>query len=245
MMQGQSSKVKKTPVSSNFQFQTPKVHGKYGLLDLPLPEMGLNQDDDLVPWLNYPLDDYGSNLLPELSGVTVHEPSMHNGQSNTSKVSRSGHLSLSSDPTVRSGVSEIGNSNCRSKAHNISHRDPVVQKQDSVLNFSHFSRPAVTKATVRNHGPQKEVGQPSMDSVKVCLNPVQWNSAEQASNDLTKSCKRKFRDEDFECQSQDVEEELLATKTAAASRGGTGSKRSRAAEVHNLSERVSKFSYPC
>lgn len=35
----------------------------------------------------------------------------------------------------------------------------------------------------------------------------------------------------------------MGTKTAATSRGGSGSKRSRAAEVHNLSERVSKISF--
>ncbi|XP_022015978.1 transcription factor PIF3 isoform X3 [Helianthus annuus] len=297
MMQGQSSKLKKTPVSSNFQFQTPKVQAKDGLLDVSMPEIGLNQDDDMVPWLNYPLDDYSSDLLPELSGVTVHEPVMHNGlnatekrgnkdpnsvidvtRSNTSKVSRF------SDPTVRSGVSDITNSNCRSKAGNESHRDSVPRCSTStVLNFSHFSRPAaaaMAKASVQNHGPQKETGQPGSDSVKVCSNPLpskpydephcvdkssndacgggkggsetvksnepvgasssvcSGNSAERASNDLTKNCKRKSREtEDFECQSQDVEEESLATKTAAASRGGTGSKRSRAAEVHNLSER--------
>ena len=39
---------------------------------------------------------------------------------------------------------------------------------------------------------------------------------------------------------QDVEEESVGVKTAATARGGTGLKRSRAAEVHNLSERVSE-----
>ena len=39
---------------------------------------------------------------------------------------------------------------------------------------------------------------------------------------------------------QDIEEESVGVKTAAAAQGGISSKRSRAAEVHNLSERVSK-----
>ncbi|RYQ89704.1 hypothetical protein Ahy_B09g096214 isoform G [Arachis hypogaea] len=39
---------------------------------------------------------------------------------------------------------------------------------------------------------------------------------------------------------KDVEEESVGVKKAAAGRGASGSKRSRAAEVHNLSERVSK-----
>ncbi|XP_024980644.1 transcription factor PIF3-like [Cynara cardunculus var. scolymus] len=393
MMQGQSSKTRKTPVSSNFQFHTPKFQEKEGLLDVALPgtcvEMGLNQDDDMVPWLNYPLDDYCSDLLPEISGVTVSEPpppvnigfnvidkrgccnkdshvnthniSLRHGvgldQSNASRISsssRTSHLfswSLDQvhipDPCVRSGVSDIGSSKCRNKPHNVIHRDPVqiqgssgrpeklVQKQDSLppsstsglLNFSHFSRPAaMARANLLqnsglladsascgldimknnehhaslDHGPQKEIGvpsQPSLDSAKVASNPFaskpleephcvekscpdhkedattgnekspnvvldsnppkggpeteksiepvgasssvcSGNSAERASNDLTKNSKRKSIDtEDYECQSQDIEEESLGTKTAATSRGGSGSKRSRAAEVHNLSER--------
>ncbi|XP_076952974.1 transcription factor PIF3-like [Bidens hawaiensis] len=299
MMQGQSSKAKKTPVSSNFQFQTPKVQGKDCILDVSIPDIGLNQDDDMVPWLNYPLEDYSSDLLPELSGVTIHDPPMHDGnkdpnfidvaRSNTSKVSRF------TDPMLRSEVFDISDNNYTSKARNTNHKDPMqnlektVQNQDSVppcstssvLNFSHFSRPtamAMAKASGQHHGPQKETGQPSLDSVKVGLNhepskqldeahcvdkstndvnggkggsetvkcnePIgassacSGNSADLASNDLTKNCKRKFGEtEDFECQSQNVEDESLATKTVAASRGGTGSKRSRAAEVHNLSER--------
>jgi len=39
---------------------------------------------------------------------------------------------------------------------------------------------------------------------------------------------------------KDVEDESVGVKKGAAGRGVAGSKRSRAAEVHNLSERVSK-----
>lgn len=38
---------------------------------------------------------------------------------------------------------------------------------------------------------------------------------------------------------QDIETESISVKKETSARGGTGSKRSRAAEVHNLSERVS------
>lgn len=265
MMQGQSSKAKKTPVSSVFQFQTSKVQEKDGLLDVIGSNQDDDDDDDMVPWLNYPLDDYCSDLLPELSGVTDHEHHMHNGLNaiekrvnkdpaslnglDQSKGSRTSHLFSFSDPTVRSGVSDIGNSSCRSKPVNVVHKDPKV------LNFSHFSRPAakaMAKANAQNHGdhgvvnvvnrePRKEVGQPSLDLVKVGSNPLaskpldephcvdksnndvnggketvknnepigasssvcSANSAERASNDLTKSSKRKSCDmEDFDSQSQ-------------------------------------------
>ncbi|KAF3944393.1 hypothetical protein CMV_029140 [Castanea mollissima] len=64
------------------------------------------------------------------------------------------------------------------------------------------------------------------------------NSVERASDDPTHNLKRKFRDtEESEYHSEDIEEESIGAKKAAPGRAGTGSKRSRAAEVHNLSER--------
>uniref|UniRef100_A0A5B6ZQA7 Putative transcription factor PIF3-like isoform X1 n=1 Tax=Davidia involucrata TaxID=16924 RepID=A0A5B6ZQA7_DAVIN len=106
MMQGQSSRARKNPNSNNFPSQTPKLRDKdignatnskmtkFGAMDsvlndfpasVPSAEMGLGQDenDDVVPWLNYPMDDtlqhdYCSEFLPELSGVTVNELSAQN-----------------------------------------------------------------------------------------------------------------------------------------------------------------------
>ncbi|XP_010271074.1 PREDICTED: transcription factor PIF3 isoform X2 [Nelumbo nucifera] len=76
--------------------------------------------------------------------------------------------------------------------------------------------------------------EPMVASSSVCS----VNSAGGASNDLKQALKRKSRDaEDSECQSEDVEEESVDARKPAPPRVGTGSKRSRAAEVHNLSER--------
>ncbi|KAJ6434657.1 hypothetical protein OIU84_018215 [Salix udensis] len=64
------------------------------------------------------------------------------------------------------------------------------------------------------------------------------NSAERPSDDLTENLKRKHRDtEESEGPSEDVEEESVGAKKPASARAGNGSKRGRAAEVHNLSER--------
>ncbi|KAL7001620.1 ATP-dependent DNA helicase pif3 [Sarracenia purpurea var. burkii] len=64
------------------------------------------------------------------------------------------------------------------------------------------------------------------------------NSEERASNDAMHNLKRKYHEtDDSECRSEDLEEESVGARKVAAARGGTGSKRSRAAEVHNLSER--------
>ncbi|KAI3445491.1 hypothetical protein Pfo_002156 [Paulownia fortunei] len=64
------------------------------------------------------------------------------------------------------------------------------------------------------------------------------NSADRVSCEQTHNSKRKFRDiEESECRSDDIETESVDVKKPTPTRGGTGSKRSRAAEVHNLSER--------
>ncbi|KAK3229002.1 hypothetical protein Dsin_000883 [Dipteronia sinensis] len=109
LMQGQSSRTRKTATFNNFQSHCLPSHtaktrdkyigngtnikmGKLGTMDSMLNEipmsvpsggMGLNQDDDMVPWLNYPIDEslqseYCSEFLPELSGVTANELSSQN-----------------------------------------------------------------------------------------------------------------------------------------------------------------------
>ncbi|KAL0422147.1 UNVERIFIED_CONTAM: Transcription factor PIF3 [Sesamum latifolium] len=62
-------------------------------------------------------------------------------------------------------------------------------------------------------------------------------SADRVSCEKAHNSKRKFGDvEESECRSDDIETESVGVKKSTPARG-TGSKRSRAAEVHNLSER--------
>ncbi|KAJ4850191.1 hypothetical protein Tsubulata_027122 [Turnera subulata] len=76
--------------------------------------------------------------------------------------------------------------------------------------------------------------EPVVASSSVCSG----NSVERASDDLAPTLKRKHRDtEESEGPSDDVEEESVGVKKPAPPRAGSSSKRSRAAEVHNLSER--------
>ncbi|KAL5068898.1 hypothetical protein RYX36_019785 [Vicia faba] len=64
------------------------------------------------------------------------------------------------------------------------------------------------------------------------------NGADRGSDDPNRDLKRKNRDtDDSECHSEDVEDESAGVKKGTSGRGVAGSKRSRAAEVHNLSER--------
>uniref|UniRef100_A0A5B6ZSH8 Putative transcription factor PIF3-like isoform X1 n=1 Tax=Davidia involucrata TaxID=16924 RepID=A0A5B6ZSH8_DAVIN len=81
-------------------------------------------------------------------------------------------------------------------------------------------------------------GEKTVEPVVASSSVCSGNSAERASNDPTHNLKRRCHEtDDSECQSEDVEEELVDVRKATPARGGTGSKRSRAAEVHNLSER--------
>ncbi|KAK9292198.1 hypothetical protein L1049_020160 [Liquidambar formosana] len=138
MMQGQSSRARKSPTCNSLPSHTPRCRdkdigngtnskmGKFGTMDsilndfplsVPSGEMGLSQDDDMVLWLNYPLDDSlqneygGSDFLTELSGVTVNELSTQNNFSSIEKRSSCNQTVRDSHSiSVHNGVSlEQGN----------------------------------------------------------------------------------------------------------------------------------------
>ncbi|XP_059456870.1 transcription factor PIF3 isoform X2 [Corylus avellana] len=118
--------------------------------------------------------------------------------------------------------------------------EPIATKQseavcqgDACKNDKSFNQVLGESATKGLPDGEKPI-EPLVASSSVCSG----NSVERASDDPTHSLKRKYRDtEESECHSEDVEEESMGTKKAVPARGGVGSKRSRAAEVHNLSER--------
>ncbi|XP_074327473.1 transcription factor PIF3-like isoform X2 [Apium graveolens] len=97
------------------------------------------------------------------------------------------------------------------------------------------SNPDLGGNTAKRLPENEKAGEPVGASSSVCSG----NSVEKTSNDRKINMKRKkCRDaEESEGQSEDLEEECAGAKKAAPARGGSGSKRSRAAEVHNLSER--------
>ncbi|CAK9154984.1 unnamed protein product, partial [Ilex paraguariensis] len=253
MMQGQSSRTRKNPTFTNLPSHSPRFRdkdtgnastsklGKFGPMEsivndipmlVPSGEMGLSQDDDMLPWLNYQVDntlqqDYYSELLPEISCVTVNEPStqssfrltgkrnscnqklsdsqnlyVQNGvnleQGNASKVSSSRTRELypwltqegqTAFPTLGTGVSDmVGNNNTSTSqptdcgdllqglASSGGFPSMNMQKQDSglpcststLLNFSHFSRPAaVVRANLQNVAP---VAAPGLSHIQIMGN---------------------------------------------------------------------------
>ncbi|XP_062081712.1 transcription factor PIF3 isoform X2 [Humulus lupulus] len=108
----------------------------------------------------------------------------------------------------------------------------AVCPEDASKNDLNFNQIPCESATRAPPDGEKNT-EPVVASSSVCSG----NSMERASDDPTHALKRKFRDiEDSECHSEDVDEESVGVKKTAHPRG-SGSKRSRAAEVHNLSER--------
>ncbi|KAL3515851.1 hypothetical protein ACH5RR_022753 [Cinchona calisaya] len=145
-------------------------------------------------------------------------------------------------------------------------RKDICHNQPKLVPTKVDSRPSVVKQPKESHGAQRSdalcredsiknynssssaIGPSSSKEVKVGESPVEpvvaassvcsGNSVERASNDQMHTLKRKHRDnEESESRSEDIEEESTGIKKAAHAPGTSGSKRSRAAEVHNLSER--------
>lgn len=98
-MQGQASRLARSPVLNSSTPNASRVrdanasrYGKFGVVEsilndmdpvVPSGEMGLSQDDEMVPWLNYPMDDslghdYVSEIVPPMSGVTANGLSTQN-----------------------------------------------------------------------------------------------------------------------------------------------------------------------
>ncbi|CAL0316530.1 unnamed protein product [Lupinus luteus] len=116
----------------------------------------------------------------------------------------------------------------------------VVSKQlDPVCKESSIKVDKTSIQILAETGSKKQTAfeksmEPAVASSSVCSG----NGADRVSDEPNQNLKRKSRDtEGSESHSEDAEEESVGLKKAAAGRGGTGIKRSRAAEVHNLSER--------
>ncbi|KAF6167234.1 hypothetical protein GIB67_029872 [Kingdonia uniflora] len=105
------------------------------------------------------------------------------------------------------------------------------RSQDQVL----ARTSSFTASTIMRGSGSDKVTEPVLASSSVCSGN---NNAGEASNDVKHVLKRKSRNTDeSEYPSEDVEEESMDAKKSGSARGGKGTKRSRAAEVHNLSER--------
>ncbi|GMP63641.1 hypothetical protein CsSME_00025249 [Camellia sinensis var. sinensis] len=142
MMQGQSSRARRSSTTNNLQSQTPKLQDKdlvkmdsvlnYFTTESPSGEMGLGQDDDTVPWLNFPISDslqhdYYSELLPELSSVTVNENSCNQSIRGSHSVSLGNDLSLEQANASEVRSSEIEES---SRARSGQFHDPWLFQEN-------------------------------------------------------------------------------------------------------------------
>lgn len=180
MMQSQSNRARRDTNCNNFQFQSPKFRdqnlgestnqktGKYGLMGsvldnltatVPSSDLRLDQDDDMVPWLNYddPLhNNYSSNFLPELSCVTLNDLPHQNNITSVDKKSNFNPTFQGNQPVATSLRSNVSNVICNSSGYT-SPADTQVSSSgfsntsSGIINFSHFSRPlALARGDARN-----------------------------------------------------------------------------------------------
>ncbi|KAK7269487.1 hypothetical protein RIF29_22217 [Crotalaria pallida] len=119
-------------------------------------------------------------------------------------------------------------------------RNGVASKQlDPANKESAIKIDQISNKTLGESGSKEQtVVEKSMEPAVASSSLCSGNGADRGSDEPNQDLKRKSRDtEGSESHSEDVEEESVGLKKAAAGRGGSGIKRSRAAEVHNLSER--------
>ncbi|XP_010458240.1 PREDICTED: transcription factor PIF3-like [Camelina sativa] len=274
-------------------------------MSVPSLMTGLSQEDDFVPWLNHnqSLDGYCSDFLRDVSPVTVNEQESDMAVNQTvfplfqrrNNGNDSAPAASSSQYNGFQSHSLYGSDRARDPPSQQTNPDRVTQTQEplipnnkpSLVNFSHFLRPAALAKTNNNsHGTKEKSPQSppnvfqtrvlgakdtedkvfnesvasatpmnnqkacliSEDSCRrdqesekavVCSSVGSGNSLDGPSESPSLSLKRKHSDvQDNDCHSEDAEEESGdGRKGAAPSRTGLGSKRSRSAEVHNLSER--------
>ncbi|XP_054781506.1 transcription factor PIF3-like isoform X2 [Prosopis cineraria] len=110
--------------------------------------------------------------------------------------------------------------------------DPACKEEGAFKN-DQISNQVPTESGTKGQPAAEKNMNPEVASSSICSG----NSMKRDSDNADKNLKRKSLDtEDSECHSEEVEEESVGIKKAAPARG-TSSKRSRAAEVHNLSER--------
>ncbi|CAA0840073.1 Transcription factor PIF3 [Striga hermonthica] len=148
-------------------------------------------------------------------------------------------------PDVKSGIIERFNGVSSAKPAEASCGQPKAAKESCPLertdnlcqqNSAKNEKSVLVSSTTDTSkwGPQ---GEKFVEPVVASSSVGSGNSADRVSCQQTKYLKRKFHEaDDSECRSDDVEAESLGVRKPAPARGG-GSKRSRAAEVHNLSER--------
>lgn len=111
---------------------------------------------------------------------------------------------------------------------------PGVRQDDVLMNDSSSPCQFAGESSTRGPSDGEKIVDPVVASSSVCSG----NSAERVSDDPPHYLKRKHRDnEESEDPSEDAEDESVSVKKATSTRPGASSKRSRAAEVHNLSER--------
>ena len=155
--------------------------GKFGVLDsglneirmqAPSGEVGLSQDEDVMPWLNYGMDEslpheYSSDFLHELSGLTMNDLPPSN---NFSLLDR------------RSNFNQVFRDSHKNYARHVSNSEQgFLSKGSSAAARGEIETPGPKASTSQFYQPPSHQCQTSFASVRWRLSDITENNASNAT----------------------------------------------------------------
>ncbi|XP_050380274.1 transcription factor PIF3-like isoform X2 [Argentina anserina] len=204
MMQAQSNRARRSPTLNSLPSHTPKNRdrdlgngsngkvGKFGAVDsmmdeiplsVPSVDMGLSDDDDMLPWLNYALDqplhhEYSHDYMPEISGVTANEISTNGNLASIDKRSSSSHMYRESNTNSSHGGAHLEQRNA-SKLSSISAAEVSRPRPGTTHVYQMSSQqPQASIPSRRSIGSDMVGGSTSSAAhPAVCKNSIQASSA--------------------------------------------------------------------
>ncbi|KAI4368240.1 hypothetical protein MLD38_016817 [Melastoma candidum] len=235
--------------------------GKIRGLEFGLGEIDLDQDGNAGPWLSYPFngslhsDEFWSDLLPELPGIGGVADCRKNLMCNVVEAgpAQPGCLSPDSSALQQQQQSWLPFSLYRSRFLEDAGKVKAMAAEDQGRVDRCATENGQTGCVATEEGRIKAEGEKNVDhgTSSVCS----WNTVERGTCYPKHLLKRKSRDNDGSDGPSEVPEDFIPfmvaidifidvneepasekTRVSSGSRSTT-SKRSRAAEVHNLSER--------
>ncbi|CAA7400160.1 unnamed protein product [Spirodela intermedia] len=181
------------------------------------PPFGPLQDDELVAWLSCPIDDYCSELLSDISGADV-----------VSSTEAAAPAAASS--RAPAGPMEAGR---MSSLKELPKKEAAAPKP--VLNFSIFSRPLMESSSLIKPAAVMKANSEVLPAPETASEPAIVSSSLCSQNGARK--RRREEDDEIEDQTDHGEDESTDRRRPADKGQAVNKKRSRSAEIHNLSER--------
>ncbi|XP_057798283.1 transcription factor PIF3-like isoform X3 [Salvia miltiorrhiza] len=224
------------------------------------PELDSSRKDETAPWISYPKDD----TLQDYSSFSAHPllpsaPSLLNCQDARFWNSEEGRDLVESRNTELPVEEIVSAPRCSATVKrvlidqlNIMEKDVDLHvpaavnsrelfvdgrtKNISLDTFMKTDKSLIQSNTIESTRPLD--GKTTVEPIVASSFVSSGNSGDRNFNEQKRYTKGKsHHNEDSECQSDELQNESVGLKKLSPAKGGSGSKRRRATEMHNLSER--------